>query len=131
MVSTHSRTKAAAFDFIDKLPTIYRFNTQPHEGGCLSEIFREKACLKFQHTAARRRLHTEYGVSDILLQFQHTAARRRLPNLVIVCLFFKQVSTHSRTKAAARKPSAICGYVTVSTHSRTKAAACPNCYFRV
>ena len=34
MVSTHSRTKAAAFDFIDKLPTIYRFNTQPHEGGC-------------------------------------------------------------------------------------------------
>ena len=33
-VSTHSRTKAAAFIVIDGAPRIESFNTQPHEGGC-------------------------------------------------------------------------------------------------
>ena len=55
------------------------FNTQPPEGGW--ELKYPKACLmKFQHTAARRRLYE-------IRQQQH---RRRA------------VSTHSRPKAAVQ-----------------------------
>ena len=32
------------------------FNTQPHEGGCLQQSASQGARLLFQHTAARRRL---------------------------------------------------------------------------
>ena len=34
-VSTHSRTKAAAYHFVAISRTRLSFNTQPHEGGCL------------------------------------------------------------------------------------------------
>ena len=74
------------------------FNTQPPEGGC-GETIKSNFVLKFQHTAARRRLtetperaevvdvstHSRPkaaeidGVSVVTgYVFQHTAARRRL-----------------------------------------------------
>ena len=66
MVSTHSRPKAAAVTFRQLLPSLPRFNTQPPEGGCCSSIFKHSSSVKFQHTAARRRLHFA-NVSDVLV----------------------------------------------------------------
>ena len=79
MVSTHSRPKAAAVTFRQLLPSLPRFNTQPPEGGCCSSIFKHSSSVKFQHTAARRRL----------LRLNRGT-----------CLGIS-VSTHSRPKAAA------------------------------
>ena len=56
MVSTHSRPKAAGF---------------------FSQRVRSKR-VRFQHTAARRRLVRAYYTDKATGQFQHTAARRRL-----------------------------------------------------
>ena len=75
------------------------FNTQPPEGGCIQEQnllslidvsthSRPKAAAnqpvqrhqdrRFQHTAARRRLHNNFHQFYNPQEFQHTAARRRL-----------------------------------------------------
>ena len=35
---------------------LYGFNTQPHEGGCIKRDIVTDVSVKFQHTAARRRL---------------------------------------------------------------------------
>ena len=140
MVSTHSRPKAAGL-LAPTTRSPKRFNTQPPEGGCTFEAnpvllsgFNtqppEGGCpeldiiyqrLKFQHTAARRRLASilimrppvhcfntqppEGGWSKttrrkLASSFQHTAARRRLKfelHMVVGIV----VSTHSRPKAAA------------------------------
>ena len=100
------------------------FNTQPPEGGCLLIHASHLIEPKFQHTAARRRLHLNEKIDFLLtivsthsrpkaaanieckfelaiIEFQHTAARRRLPAFTIVTLCFLSVSTHSRPKAAA------------------------------
>ncbi len=139
MVSTHSRPKAAGL-LAPTTRSPKRFNTQPPEGGCTFEAnpvllsgFNtqppEGGCpeldiiyqrLKFQHTAARRRLASilimrppvhcfntqppEGGWSKttrrkLASSFQHTAARRRLKfelHMVVGIV----VSTHSRPKAA-------------------------------
>ena len=78
-----------------------RFNTQPHEGGCSLQSDSQRQEIQFQHTAARRRLqvHQIYGSNA------------------------HGVSTHSRTKAAARQCLSPRRCDKVSTHSRTKAAA--------
>ncbi len=77
------------------------FNTQPPEGGCKCEPKTSPSPTRFQHTAARRRL----------LRFAH---KRFLT---------KQVSTHSRPKAAASDELPPPPLLPVSTHSRPKAAA--------
>ena len=79
-VSTHSRTKAAALVHADNPAFAKSFNTQPHEGGCFSALVRITLSPQFQHTAARRRLLIDEAA------FHEDLA----------------VSTHSRTKAAAR-----------------------------
>ena len=99
------------------------FNTQPPEGGWARSCFtdggigmvsthsRPKAAggavwfwtnwiRPFQHTAARRRLENCPLWRCEAVRFQHTAARRRL---ALYCLRHqpsKNVSTHSRPKAA-------------------------------
>ena len=62
----------------------------------------EKQCFKrgFQHTAARRRLGPENANCLFDPRFQHTAARRRLANKFITRYNTIIVSTHSRPKAA-------------------------------
>ena len=77
-VSTHSRPKAAGDELIQQEQPNGCFNTQPPEGGWTSPILTLTKRLKFQHTAARRRLGQK---SHYLL---------KIP----------QVSTHSRPKAA-------------------------------
>ena len=106
---------------------------------------------KFQHTAARRRLHG-LSWSDVTTNlFQHTAARRRLPEEVDVVAYVilsfntqppeggcssvgpflgrKFVSTHSRPKAAAFFQHLRRINLAVSTHSRPKAAAGNTAHF--
>ena len=82
---------------------VISFNTQPPEGGWPDSLIPISRTNLFQHTAARRRLDTEYmyvlsrklvsthsrpkaaGLINLLQQlkqqFQHTAARRRLDGL--------------------------------------------------
>ncbi len=100
---------------------------------------------RFQHTAARRRLHSVSLAAVSLRRFQHTAARRRLLIQAGNQDCASRVSTHSRPKAAAFfKFGIVCmtqfqhtaarrrlrraaydqiSCVMVSTHSRPKAAA--------
>ena len=123
------------------------FNTQPHGGGCtLNDVWRIKRG-KFQHTAARRRLpfreNNNYTVTSFNTQphgggcfvfsnawgsvtsFQHTAARRRLPQSSQPQAAEQEVSTHSRTEAAASAVKFPFAILDVSTHSRPKATAQP------
>ena len=77
------------------------FNTQPPEGGCPENHNNSNKAVRFQHTAARRRLrdylgnvfkmasfntqppeggcHKQKACAVHYAVFQHTAARRRLP----------------------------------------------------
>ena len=104
------------------------FNTQPRGGGCSFIDFSRPGCAAFQHTAARRRLHSaEFNLGSnqpcfntqprgggckipinsatVKKWFQHTAARRRLPFLHDSKKQEIEVSTHSRAEAAASKNS--------------------------
>ena len=63
------------------------------------------------------------GDNVAIIVFQHTAARRRLQAKGYAITWNWQVSTHSRTKAAAATTQLISAALSVSTHSRTKAAA--------
>ena len=57
------------------------------------------------------------------MQFQHTAARRRLLTWAWLFNRLRDVSTHSRPKAAAFINGFEFDWEQVSTHSRPKAAA--------
>ena len=57
------------------------------------------------------------------LRFQHTAARRRLLDALTKTAPNLDVSTHSRPKAAAKADVDAPLHPIVSTHSRPKAAA--------
>ena len=57
--------------------------------------------------------------------FQHTAARRRLHTLMKLLVTRNGVSTHSRAEAAAFNKDGLDEYIKVSTHSRAEAAAIP------
>ena len=56
--------------------------------------------ILFQHTAARRRLVVQREIERLNKEFQHTAARRRLARAFKDNIYFSDVSTHSRPKAA-------------------------------
>ena len=144
MVSTHSRPKAAGPCTLPSTAHTARFNTQPPEGGWFCARLRISSKLRFQHTAARRRLanaKTSFKQTQMFqhtaarrrlalwrfwhtrqCEFQHTAARRRLggANRLRACLH--RVSTHSRPKAAGMIYQVGCDISKVSTHSRPKAA---------
>ena len=80
-VSTHSRPKAAGAPIPPAFGLGYCFNTQPPEGGWLKGGYYAFNLLKFQHTAARRRLGCAEITRPQIHRFQHTAARRRLEPL--------------------------------------------------
>ena len=56
----------------------YSFNTQPPEGGWVQAVVAVAVKIRFQHTAARRRLENPTFRCFNFGMFQHTAARRRL-----------------------------------------------------
>ena len=77
-VSTHSRPKAAGPVASEKPHNPKGFNTQPPEGGWVSQKPCYQTDERFQHTAARRRLVLGKDEYFLKVWFQHTAARRRL-----------------------------------------------------
>ena len=99
------------------------FNTQPPEGGCFPRFLKGGPLIKFQHTAARRRLPLPDHSRGVAEMFQHTAARRRLHLPAGMRAGIGDVSTHSRPKAAAVAALGAALEGVVSTHSRPKAAA--------
>ena len=76
------------------------FNTQPPEGGWAALRLPTCIFLRFQHTAARRRLAAKDRLKSVYIEFQHTAARRRLGAVMLARRIAWPVSTHSRPKAA-------------------------------
>ena len=79
--------------------------------------------ISFQHTAARRRLLQSKRALPYPFMFQHTAARRRLQ---FVQRFCGMLSKFQHTAARRRLQPLVWGNITssiVSTHSRPKAAA--------
>ena len=125
-VSTHSRSKAAARWCGLWRRCMYRFNSQPLEGGCPHHIGCLACPIKFQLTAARRRLLFGAEKTPRLRRFQLTAARRRLRVFADDSQIDRLVSTHSRSKAAAAVDFTNDRGSIVSTHSRSKAAAYPS-----
>ena len=104
IVSTHSRSKAAAF-----YPAMSATAKQPVSTHSRSKV------------AANMRVMSTRDTS-----FQLTAARRRLRfNNDNLCVAIN-ISTHSRSKAAAPISTSSSCRGQVSTHSRSKAAACIN-----
>ena len=79
---------------------MFGFNTQPPEGGWVFAPDIVDWFMKFQHTAARRRLAVIRIDGVSFAMFQHTAARRRLEGRQKMKLLKLKVSTHSRPKAA-------------------------------
>jgi len=55
-VSTPGRPRAAAVQRVRAWASLWGFNTQPPEGGCVPVNPQPWQVLWFQHTAARRRL---------------------------------------------------------------------------
>ena len=100
---------------------MYRFNTQPPEGGCDPDMLESIALTVSTHS--RPKAAGCYIEGYILtFRFQHTAARRRLLGLFFFASDNLQVSTHSRPKAAALLGDKYFAVTNVSTHSRPKAA---------
>ena len=66
----------------------------------------------FQHTAARRRLENQTLSTTVGRAFQHTAARRRLGGHFPNRNKPRQVSTHSRPKAAGSSFRLCCSFFT-------------------
>ena len=99
-VSTHSRPKAA-----------------------VSFQIWQKRLRKFQHTAARRRLHFFCCSTLKLIAFQHTAARRRLAK-GFGNKHDTAVSTHSRPKAAV-SPVATMLFIFVFQHTAARRRLLP------
>ena len=58
-VSTHSHPKVAAIGVMMFILTDTRFNTQPPEGGCNTDVTCITSYSMFQHTATRRWLQTQ------------------------------------------------------------------------
>ena len=83
---------------------------------------RETRLLKFQHTAARRRLAYHPLIKQHRRLFQHTAARRRLQDLKILYntnhCFNTQPPEGGWLAGGLFRAASEC----VSTHSRPKAA---------
>ena len=124
-VSTHSRPKAAGSSEPQPNITSPSFNTQPPEGGWVISSFRPSLidCFNTQPPEGGWRIGRPFLAA--LWLFQHTAARRRLGDGVVAFGKARQVSTHSRPKAAGQAFLLLPPVLRVSTHSRPKAAGIP------
>ena len=122
LVSTHSRPKAAGHE-AQFYPAIrLGFNTQPPEGGWAPINAPRSILMRFQHTAARRRLERlqiqlchGYGFNTQPPEGGWEQGDNSSP-------WVRFVSTHSRPKAAGDLLARYASASRVSTHSRPKAA---------
>ena len=152
MVSTHSRPKAAGNILMSLLHLfVVSTHSRPKAAGC-GQKPEPKPPMRFQHTAARRRLVSNISTATasacfntqppeggwfilagkIILYwlFQHTAARRRLGGLAVlfgILLVFQHTAARRRLDFRDGK---VVVFGRVSTHSRPKAAGCNDCFIR-
>ena len=143
-VSTHSRPKAAGNASYKEVIYTHSFNTQPPEGGwpiLLKKLF---MAVRFQHTAARRRLDAatnsthragcfntqppeggwNFAAQTVMAESSFNTQPPEggwLGFQSLNCMMFA-VSTHSRPKAAGQPEWRCSRFKLVSTHSRPKAA---------
>ena len=118
LTAARRRLAVLAGHFFERI----RFNSQPPEGGWVVIV------PKLVHSCCFNSQPPEGGWRYVRCQifdgikFQLTAARRRLAVQYIILYIAPHVSTHSRPKAAGplSTPPSRCGGV--STHSRPKAA---------
>ena len=110
-------------------PPYYGFNTQPPEGGCTSSAKTTKTKKSFQHTAARRRLRCSRRPNPPYHGF-NTQPPEGGWGENVVGIQRTSVSTHSRPKAAGRDTDHTSGFSLVSTHSRPKAAVTDSTRFQ-
>ena len=99
------------------------FNTQPRGGGCLFVKSCKFKIFGFNTQPRGGGCHGKSGAKNRRKRFQHTAARRRLHGAVIKYNQAAGVSTHSRAEAAASTRNSFRAAEIVSTHSRAEAAA--------
>ena len=122
VVSTHSRPKAAGSASSCVNTWSSGFNSQPPEGGWLSQLAKASILCRFNSQPPEGGWVCLIARAINEATFQLTAARRRLVFGSIVRPAFNDVSTHSRPKAAGSVIKRLKRYVKVSTHSRPKAA---------
>ena len=124
-VSTHSRTKAAAFSTANFQLFTKSFNTQPREGGCLLlEILSAMPMIKVS-THSRAEAAAQVITKFSCLRVVSTHSRAEAAALNDEDLGHDEfVSTHSRAEAAAFHALMNLEEIKVSTHSRAEAAAC-------
>ena len=77
------------------------FNTQPPEGGCPEDVALPNIVRVSTHSRPKAAADNNCVWQFFSIRFQHTAARRRLRDTYIVVAQLSPVSTHSRPKAAA------------------------------
>ena len=99
-VSTHSRPKAAGRDGPSRFDRRHRFNTQPPEGGWGIAHVNHISHTSFNTQPPEGGWRLPNATLSASLRFQHTAARRRLAQPIASVEMQKAVSTHSRPKAA-------------------------------
>ena len=98
------------------------FNTQPPEGGWISMFMLDGPHIKFQHTAARRRLEVDFQRYDLVALVSTHSRPKAAGKCLKKCVCGLCVSTHSRPKAAGVPRPDLKPNSPVSTHSRPKAA---------
>ena len=99
-VSTHSRPKAAGYRNNAAQVQNVKFQHTAARRRLGNSVVWCRTLNMFQHTAARRRLGPKKPSAKPTIRFQHTAARRRLDHPSRRHLPTRAVSTHSRPKAA-------------------------------
>ena len=77
-VSTHSRPKAAGWGGCPRLATTFRFNSQPPEGGWKNAYVTTGRTIRFNSQPPEGGWKRSAKAIATLLKFQLTAARRRL-----------------------------------------------------
>ena len=92
-VSTHSRPKAAGILIIKLMFMILKFQHTAARRRLGMLLQTNKRVVLFQHTAARRRLAIYQMKTVRITPFQHTAARRRLGNSYCLSLAANSFNT--------------------------------------
>ena len=125
-VSTHSHPKVAANKYLTEVSPTKRFNTQPPEGGCISNLYKLNELKKVSTHSHPKVATPRYTVINDEIDvsthshpkvaaarsaaeiiniggFQHTATRRWLLNGFVYASCYGCVSTHSHPKVAAHR----------------------------
>ena len=121
-VSTHSRLKAAGTQPQSKRLGLYRFNTQPPEGGWYRRRCLSDTSASFNTQPPEGGWVFTPSFCAVFLSFNTQPPEGGWLLMMLANVLASAVSTHSRLKAAGKADSKTWIGMGVSTHSRLKAA---------